>query len=64
MNQYITNAMAGSAIDEEQIVQNDCDKGFLFSMSKTCIKQTKTWMITASIFDQIVLMLVLILGEG
>jgi hypothetical protein len=30
-NEYITNAMAGNAIDEEQVVQNDNDKGFIIS---------------------------------
>ncbi len=63
-NQNITNAMAFSTINDKQVVHNDSDKGFSFQISWMCIKQTKTSMTTASIFDQIVLMLVSILGKG
>jgi hypothetical protein len=63
-NEYITNAMAGNAFDEEKVIQNANDKGFFISNEVDTHLKTNSWMTTASIFNQIVMMIVSILGEG
>ncbi len=62
-NEYITNAKASNAIDEEQVVQNVNEKSSLIQMSWMCIKKQIHGRQQPQFFNQIVLMIVSIPGE-